>query len=127
MAAIRGAFEDTDLIFLEKGQSEVGQLYSLCKWFGKGIVCTDLAALGSRKELHLESPGANLNNSFMAIKHNVGFLICNLIYMAKISGRAWKGYPVALWSKNVCESAVASAVSQATPWFSLDLCLGGVV
>ena len=25
VAAIRGAFEDTDLIFLEKGQSEVGQ------------------------------------------------------------------------------------------------------
>ena len=32
VAAIRGAFEDTDLIFLEKGQSEVGQLYSLNGW-----------------------------------------------------------------------------------------------
>ena len=32
VAAIRGAFEDTDLTFLEKGQSEVGHLQAGMGW-----------------------------------------------------------------------------------------------
>ena len=73
VAAIRGAFEDTDLIFLEKGQSEVRQLNSSnglgwC-YLLNGFRCFSIVI----KVSQLESPGANLNYSFMAIKHNVGF------------------------------------------------------